>query len=316
MEKALYIFNKELYNFEIMISTKMPWDLRQITKYSSVTSENRALFAEVVNLDNKKENRVDMHFELELGIVLNGSLKRDYDGTSFILEPGEVWFTNIWEPHGYTLHESPCSILLILIHPQMLQDINIGRDLDIHWNAPFVSDAENRPGKLSNEIREKVLAVSNNIINILGKDNGRKFDKLKQLQLRLSLLRILTHIHSCWCEQDHSTIYLSAYKLINPAIEALFSGREFISTDDAANRCGLSSSAFNKKFKELMGSSFSQYALSYRLKGAATQLIHSDDPLKKVVSDWGFTDESHLHRCFTKQFGITPGKYRQQKGFN
>lgn len=293
-----------------MNSKKMPWDLRHITKYSSVTSENRALFAEVINLDNRIENPVDMHFELELGIVLSGSLKREYDGTSFNLEPGDVYFTNIWEPHGYTLHDNPCSILLILIHPQMLQDINIGKDLDIHWNAPFVSDPENRPGHLSDEIRHKVLAVANNIINILENNQDHK---LRELQLRLSLLRILTHIHSCWCEQEHSTNYLSAYKLINPAIEVLFSGREFISTEDAANRCGLSASAFNKKFKELMGASFSQYALSYRLKGAATQLIHSDDPLKKVVSDWGFTDESHLHRCFTKQFGITPGKYRQQK---
>lgn len=299
-----------------MLDKNMPWDLRNVTKYTSITSEQKALHAEINIINENTFKSADMHFELELGIILEGAISREYDGTSFVLEAGEVWFTNIWEPHGYTLHRGPCSILLFLIHPQMLQDINIGRDLDIHWNAPFVSEPQNRPGKLSNDIRTKVLAVANHVVNLLSIKNNSDDPKLKQLQLRLSLLRILTHIHSCWCEEETTTGYLSAYKLINPAIEALFSGREFISTDDAAKRCGLSTSLFNKKFRQLMGSSFSQYALTYRLKGAATQLIHTDDPLKKIVSDWGFTDESHLHRCFTKQFNLTPGKYRQQSKIN
>lgn len=36
------------------------------------------------------------------------------------------------------------------------------------------------------------------------------------------------------------------------------------------------------------------------------------DQLKAVASDWGFTDASHLHRCFMKHYGCPPAGYRQR----
>lgn len=287
----------------------IPWDFRTITKYTSITSDKKELHFEFNDLDTRADQLADMHFEMELGIVLEGELEREAGDVSHSLQPGDVWLTNIWEPHAYTRHSSPCKVLVIMIHPQLLQEINLGTDLDVHWHAPFVSSPGERPAKLPENVRSRLLLLCRETAEIMNQSDHA----YKQIQLRLILLRILSEIKACWSLEAHAPSYLSKYKLISPAMDALYRSREYISTDHAAGLCGLSSSAFNSRFKELMGSSFSQYSLSYRLKGVASQLIHTDDPVKKIVEDWGFTDESHLHRNFTRQFGITPGKYRQQR---
>lgn len=296
------------------------WNYQEIHKYSSLTSENKELFAVYNWIDLERCSLVDMHFELELGIVIEGKLKRQYDNSEVILEPGEVWFTNVWEPHGYTLvDDEPCKVLIFFIHPHLVNEISIGRDLDVHWFAPFLASPESRPDKLPQKVRDEILRSTEPIEGTEIRQGCRSHegvlpikDKMSQLRLRMVLLQVLTAIHGSWCDQGEAPNYLSRYSLISPAIDALYSSREFITNEEAADRCGLGLSAFKKQFKELMGESFSQFSAQYRVKGVASQLTHSDDPLKKIVADWGFTDESHLHRIFVKSFQTTPGKYRQE----
>ena len=43
----------------------------------------------------------DVHFEFEMGVVTEGSVKRVYsDGYQRNFGLGDVWFHGMWEPHG------------------------------------------------------------------------------------------------------------------------------------------------------------------------------------------------------------------------
>ena len=64
------------------------------------------------------------------------------------------------------------------------------------------------------------------------------------------------------------------------------------------------------KFKSLMGVSFSEFSLRFRVSSAARELVSTDKTMKAIAFDWGFTDTSHLHRCFVKYYKIAPSMFR------
>jgi AraC-like DNA-binding protein len=46
----------------------------------------------------------------------------------------------------------------------------------------------------------------------------------------------------------------------------------------------------------------------------ARRLIRSGQALAEVAAIAGFFDQSHLTRCFVRQFGITPSRYAWNAG--
>jgi len=100
---------------------------------------------------------------------------------------------------------------------------------------------------------------------------------------------------------------------VNRAIELVFAQRRFLSVQEAARACGMSRNHFSRLFGEVMGLSFPQFALRYRLSCVADQLASTDDPIKTVASAWGFTDDSHLHHQFRRHYGVSPSEYRRRR---
>ena len=65
-----------------------------------------------------------------------------------------------------------------------------------------------------------------------------------------------------------------------------------------------------KQFKKRMGVSIQQYILDVRLQRAISMLV-SDLSIKEVVSRCGFSHVSNFTKAFTKQFNMTPTKFKQ-----
>jgi AraC-like DNA-binding protein len=65
-------------------------------------------------------------------------------------------------------------------------------------------------------------------------------------------------------------------------------------------------------FKKKTGESLQQYIMRYKLKLVETRLQYSDLRMNEIVSELGFTDESHLNRVFKKYKGLSPSAFRRQ----
>ncbi len=89
-------------------------------------------------------------------------------------------------------------------------------------------------------------------------------------------------------------------KDIRNALKLVFDEKRLISTQEAASTCSMSVSKFRVIFKVLMHSSFSEFALKYRVGGAIEQLKNSNETQEAVALHWGFTDASHLHKYIKK----------------
>jgi len=140
--------------------------------------------------------------------------------------------------------------------------------------------------------------------------------EIKHLQLRLLLLEILLVLASKWTRPTRlADLGADAYARINRALNLVFENRRMITGQEAARACGMGRNTFTHVFKSLMGIHFPDFALRYRLNAAAGELLATDEPVKAVARNWGFTDSSHLHRCFQTHYGCSPGQYRKRKNF-
>ena len=85
-----------------------------------------------------------------------------------------------------------------------------------------------------------------------------------------------------------------------------------ISLDDIAAEVGMNRSAFCSYFKRHKGMTFSQFVTRYRLDTACNLLTHSQNSVSEICYLVGFQDVPHFVRVFTKEKGMSPGRYRKK----
>jgi len=80
---------------------------------------------------------------------------------------------------------------------------------------------------------------------------------------------------------------------------------------DLAAYAGLSRYQFLRAFTRLTGLPPHAYLLQRRVQ-RARQLVRSGQPLAEAAAACGFADQSHMTRCFTRSFGLTPGAFARR----
>lgn len=271
-----------------------------------VTSDEEPLSAGFTTHLNKNDSAFDIHYELEIGIVLSGKMKRVWDDYTRIFNPGDVWLTGIWEPHGYTLMESPVNVLVFLLRPEVLNSISLGSKTENHWLAPFKASPSTRPD-LNDTKRNQILEI----VNICFPNRNEYLSD--NPKTRLNMLFILEKLLDGWNPPKQNNKSSRNMKSIEPALELVFSSKGIISTSEASKACALSESTFERYFSNSTGMGFARFALNHRLKHAAYMLRKTDSPIKAISDEWGFSDLSHFYKSFKKIFKLTPAAYRETK---
>jgi AraC-like DNA-binding protein/mannose-6-phosphate isomerase-like protein (cupin superfamily) len=77
----------------------------------------------------------------------------------------------------------------------------------------------------------------------------------------------------------------------------------------AAQRAGMSREGFSRQFRRRHGMPPHAFWLLEKLNDAR-RLLRTGEPIAAVAAETGFSDQSHLGRCFRRAFGVTPGRYR------
>jgi AraC-like DNA-binding protein len=92
-------------------------------------------------------------------------------------------------------------------------------------------------------------------------------------------------------------------------IEGELEGPLFI--EDLAKLVSLSSSYFCRSFKKSFGEPPHTYIVKMRVGQARTLMLTTSEGLSQIALACGFTDQSHLCRCFRQVTGTTPGAWRR-----
>jgi len=259
---------------------------------------------------NNKESHYDMHFGLELGVVLSGLMHRHYQDHSRLVGRGQAWFCGMWEPHGYEVVKAPCEVVVLVIWPPLLAQMRFEESPEIRWMAPFTARPASRPQIAAGDAKA-LLEQSDQLKKLIAPSSPAE-----KARIRLGLLNILSITAGNCPEQKPGGAGSGPedWSRLNHAVQLVFESRAFISTARAAKECGFNRNIFSQMFEKWMGIRFADFALRHRLKLAADRLLSGNDPVKAVALGWGFTDTSHFIRVFQKHYKISPAEFRRKRG--
>lgn len=104
---------------------------------------------------------------------------------------------------------------------------------------------------------------------------------------------------------------ISPVERLLPSLELLrMAPEETITLEHAATTCRMSPAYFSRRFRQLLGMTFSDYARSYRLRLAARRLASSGASISEIAYGVGFSSPAHFGARFRERFGMTPRQYR------
>ena len=86
---------------------------------------------------------------------------------------------------------------------------------------------------------------------------------------------------------------------------------ENITVEQAANISNFSASHFSKMFRQLTGTSFTQYLKNYRLELASEKLNDEERKISEIAFECGFNNLSYFTRAFYEKYDVTPSEYRR-----
>ncbi|MEP3479514.1 MAG: AraC family transcriptional regulator [Fuerstiella sp.] len=110
--------------------------------------------------------------------------------------------------------------------------------------------------------------------------------------------------------QKELTVYLQELVPVAQHIERRYA--ESISMSEMAALAGLSSTHFNRRFRQLLRMSPTEYLRSIRIQAAQGLLTTTSRSLAEVAIDVGFTDQSHLSKRFREVTGMSPAAWRKK----
>ncbi len=283
----------------------VPLHLREFSVVRYLLTDQHPIVIRNCIYTEERDDLFDMHYELEFGIVLSGKTVRQYLDWEIELSSGGIWFHPALEPHGCRITDAPCDLFVFIIQPELLE--RAGKR-GHSWLQPFQLPPQERP-RGSQQSKNELIRIANRLTEMAGE--GRSdIDQWAEVLLFEALLVVNDSLPN----ERHDEVDASPYVAsdIQPALSRVYESRCHVPVNDAAAACNMSRQKFAQRFAELMGMSFPKFALTHRLNGAATQLSSTEDPIKSVALDWGFRDMSHLTKCFTTRFGVTPGEYRRR----
>jgi AraC-like DNA-binding protein len=80
--------------------------------------------------------------------------------------------------------------------------------------------------------------------------------------------------------------------------------------EELAEEAGMSRSAFNTRFNELLGHSPIRYLSMWRLR-AAQSLLRDGAMIAQIANAVGYGSEEAFSRAFKREFGLAPSQWRE-----
>ncbi len=245
------------------------------------------------------------HADLELLLVIEGSVAIDVGGQRHVLVKGDLFLINRNEIHGLSGVGQSNLLLALQFDPAFCQAYE-PRLQRVHFLERFPQGADGKTR--SEDLHAAFLSLA---MAYFQKDEGYRMRTTGILhEIAYQLLA-----HVSWEDRAESagstdSATTGRLKRILSHIQANFANK--ITLSEIAQAEGLDMSYLSHFVKEQLGISFQRYVGRLRLEKAAFLIGHTPKRLIDVCMECGFSDYRYLYRHFFSEFGCSPGQYRQR----
>lgn len=103
-----------------------------------------------------------------------------------------------------------------------------------------------------------------------------------------------------------------AHRDLAESVRALLAARfrEPMALDELAREVHSSPYHLSRLFREQVGLPIHRYRTRLRLRAAVEPLANGENDLTRLAFDLGFTSHSHFTTAFRREFGLSPGRFR------
>ncbi len=249
----------------------------------------------------------NVHAGFEVGVILSGQEERLFPDVVIPVKEGDVYLAAPWEFHGTRSFGGYARVLVLIFHPEFLRGTTLG---DTPWLNLFAVPARQRPRVTTGAMRARILELGEQMWK-----ESEQGEVGAEEAVRLNLSLLLLTLRRGWDPIRFTTATVADrgndLARLMPALTTTYlEPTKHIPVDDAASACGFSRRRFTSLFRETMGVSFAQFRLRTRMVVASHLLLSSDVGVETVSECSGFASVSHFYRCFSRQYGCTPGEYR------
>lgn len=264
----------------------------------------------VLQSKTNKEESEHTHDFVELNYTFKGICRQKIDGTEYITKKGDLLFINYGKTHSFK-PDGTVKQAELLVKPDFVSQSLMGTE-----NAFALLSLKDFAGF------DTIVNKENCFIHF--NDNER--------------IMIESLIEQICCEQDNSACGQSLLlhsslnillivifrKMALPLSERLLLGSELLSyikdncssdikMSDIAEKCFYAPSYLSRKFKALVGCTFSEYLKKCRIDKASSLLLETDEKIEDIILQAGFSDRTKFFKSFVEYKGVTPLQYRKSK---
>lgn len=224
--------------------------------------------------------------------VIRGSLSfLNKDGVEMCARAGETVIIDCYKPHSYCTHDSLESVW---VHIDGSDTKKLCDDI-INTRGNVIRKRNN------DNIRESLFEL----FNTLG---GEK--RFFEPEMSIEVYRLILEL---WNEQDtqgdgREERRDGIQKVIDYVALHL---NEEITVKTMADIAHMSATHFSRVFKQKSGFSPYEYVLNARLNTAKELLLKTDMSVTDIAYETGFNSEANFVYCFTKNEGVSPGRFRK-----
>lgn len=238
----------------------------------------------------------DTHPGHELILCLHGRAQVRSEGSAWNVGPGEAIWVNCYHPHTYAADaKDPWEYYWLRAE---------GSGLDTAWKAlmeaggPVVSGCD---GREKRAVFERIFALL--------KERPPVIDALLHAELSRLVALLLHALHTTGRPPVER-----APDSIRPALERMrLYFHLSLRLPELAELCGLSVPAFTRAFRQALGTSPIDWLRRERVTQAKHRLTDSEDSVKEIARQCGYSDQFYFSRDFTRMVGCSPTDFRERK---
>ena len=246
------------------------------------------------------------HFEYEMILITSGKAAAAINHKTYLLEKGSLIFISRLERHNFHITEEPYCRYVVSVSSNLI----MSRIKETELISIFIQ----RPSDFNHVILlyQQLYSVIQPLIHKLSQEysSQQTFFTSYSISLLVSILIELYRSHSeCFPLRSHSTMsdaVLNAQRYVNDHFHRKLTLQEI------ADANYVSRHALSLAFKEIVGITFKEYLLLFRMAEAKNLLVNTDLSVEQIAEQVGYVNVNNFVKIFKKFQHTTPLQYRKK----